>query len=79
MRPTLRAGRRPGTLRDYQETLALQQSFDVIHILGPSVEPQDVPAPLRHYAMMQAQITRADKPMFVYARGRAQVRGQSAT
>ena len=66
-------GRRPGTLRDYRETLALQQSFDVIHILGPSVEPQDVPAPLRHYALMQAQITRADKPMFVYARGRGQI------
>lgn len=66
-------GRRPGTLRDYLETLALQQSFDVIHILGPSVEPQDVAAPLRPYAMMQAQICRADKPMFVYARGRAQV------
>jgi trimethylamine---corrinoid protein Co-methyltransferase len=66
-------GRRPGTLRDYEETLALQQSFDVIHILGPSVEPQDVPGPLRHYAMMRAQICRADKPMFVYARGRGQI------
>lgn len=66
-------GRRPGTLRDYEETLALQQSFDVIHILGPSVEPQDVPSPLRHYAMMRAQICRADKPMFVYARGRGQI------
>jgi trimethylamine--corrinoid protein Co-methyltransferase len=69
----LQRGRRPGTLRDYEETLALQQSFDVIHILGPSVEPQDVAAHLRHYAMMQAQICRADKPMFVYARGRAQI------
>ena len=39
----LTRGRRPGTLRDYHEALALQQSFDVIHILGPSVEPQDVP------------------------------------
>lgn len=69
----LARGRRPGTLRDDLETLVLQQSFDVIHILGPSVEPQDVPAPLRHYTMTQAQITRAEKPMFVYARGRAQV------
>lgn len=66
-------GRRPGSLRDYTETLALQQAFDVIHILGPSAEPQDVPVNLRHYATMQAQITRADKPMFVYARGRGQV------
>ena len=69
----LTRGRRPGTLRDYEETLALQQSFDVIHILGPSVEPQDVAPALRHYATMRAQITRADKPMFVYARGRGQV------
>lgn len=66
-------GRRPGSLRDFEETLALQQSFDVIHILGPSAEPQDVPATTRHYAMMRAQLTRADKPVFVYARGRAQV------
>lgn len=69
----LERGRRPGSLESYLETLALQQSFDVIHMLGPSAEPQDVPTPLRHYAMMQAQITRADKPMFVYARGRAQI------
>jgi len=69
----LARGRRPGSLATYEETLALQQAFDVIHILGPSAEPQDVPAPLRHYAMMAAQITRADKPMFVYARGRGQI------
>ena len=66
-------GRRPGTLRDYEETLILQQSFDAIHKHGPSAEPQDVPAPLRHYAMMRGQLTLGDKPMFVYARGRAQV------
>lgn len=66
-------GRRPGSLDSFTETLKLHQSFDVIHTLGPSAEPQDVPANLRHYAMMQAQLTLADKPMFVYARGRAQV------
>lgn len=66
-------GRRPGSLRDFNETIALQQAFDVIHLLGPSAEPQDVPAPLRHYAMMRTQITQADKPMFVYARGHGQV------
>ena len=66
-------GRRPGSLRDYEETLRLQQAFDVIHMLGPSAEPQDVPAPLRHYALMRAQLRDCDKPMFVYARGRAQV------
>jgi len=66
-------GRRPGSLRDFTETLQLQQSFDVIHMFGPSAEPQDVAPALRHYAMMQAQLTQGDKPMFVYARGRAQV------
>lgn len=65
-------GRRPGSLRDYCETLKLQQSFDVIHLHGPSAEPQDVPVNLRHYAMMQGQLTLGDKPLFVYARGRAQ-------
>lgn len=66
-------GRRPGGLRDYEEALVLQQSFDAIHIHGPSAEPQDVPARLRHYAMMRGQMLLGDKPMFVYARGRAQV------
>jgi trimethylamine---corrinoid protein Co-methyltransferase len=67
----LERGRRPGCLRDYEETLKLCQSFDVIHLFGPSVEPQDVPVHLRHYAMMRAQMQLGDKPMFVYARGRA--------
>jgi trimethylamine--corrinoid protein Co-methyltransferase len=35
------------------ETLRLQQAFDVIHILGPSAEPQDIPAALRHLDMMR--------------------------
>jgi trimethylamine--corrinoid protein Co-methyltransferase len=34
-------GRRPGTLRDFREFLMLAQSFDVIHLLGPLIEPQD--------------------------------------
>jgi len=66
-------GRRPGSLADFLETTTLQQAFDVIHIHGPSAEPQDVPVHLRHYAMMQGQMTHGEKPMFVYARGRAQV------
>jgi len=66
-------GRRPGNLETYEEALKLHQSFDVIHKLGPSAEPQDIPIHLRHYAMMRAQLTLADKPMFVYARGQGQV------
>jgi len=69
----LRRGRRPGSLRDFQETIQLQQSTDVIHLLGPSAEPQDIPPNVRHYEMMRAQLKFADKPLFVYARGRGQV------
>ncbi len=66
-------GRRPGSLRDFEEAIKLCQSFDVIHMFGPSVEPQDVPVHLRHYEMTRAQIEFGDKPAFLYARGRAQV------
>ncbi|MDQ2067918.1 trimethylamine methyltransferase family protein [Xinfangfangia sp. CPCC 101601] len=66
-------GRRPGDLKSYLETLRLQQSFDVIHMHGPSVEPQDVAIHLRHYEMMRGQLENCDKPLFAYARGRQQV------
>lgn len=66
-------GRRPGSRESFVETLRLQQSFDVIHMHGPSAEPQDVPIHLRHYALMQEQLTNCSKPLFVYARGRGQV------
>ncbi len=69
----LERGRRPGSLADFEETLKLHQSFDVIHQLGPSAEPQDVPPNLRHYKTMRAQMTLTDKPMFLYARGQKQV------
>ena len=66
-------GRRPGSLRDFHELLMLAQTFDVIHLLGPLVEPQDVPPPLRHLEVTLAQLTLSDKIPFVYSRGRAQV------
>lgn len=66
-------GRRPGNRESFVETLRLQQSFDVIHMHGPSAEPQDVPIHLRHYALMQDQLTNCTKPLFVYSRGRGQV------
>ncbi len=69
----LERGRRPGSLQDFTETLQLQQAFDAIHMLGPSAEPQDVPANLRHYDMMRAQMAVSDKPLFAYSRGSAQV------
>ena len=66
-------GRRPGTLSDYRDTLKLAQSFDVIHLLAPMVEPQDVPVHLRHYDQIESQLALSDKPIWVYGRGRAQV------
>jgi trimethylamine--corrinoid protein Co-methyltransferase len=54
----LERGRRPGTLRDFREFVQLTQHFDVLHMLPPLVEPQDVPPHLRHYfAMTEAQLT----------------------
>lgn len=69
----LERGRRPGSLQDFEETIKLIQSFDVVHMFGPSAEPQDVPVNVRHYAMTRTQLIYGDKPMFVYARGRRQV------
>lgn len=66
-------GRRPGTLQDYEDFLRLTQSFDVLHSLCPSVEPQDVELELRHLQMTASQIRLSDKVAFVYSRGRAQV------
>jgi trimethylamine---corrinoid protein Co-methyltransferase len=66
-------GRRPGTMRDFRELLMLSQSFDVIHLLGPLIEPQDVPPAFRHLEATLAQLTLTDKIPFVYSRGRPQV------
>ena len=67
------SGRRPGSLKDYRTALKLHQSFDVIHTLAPSAEPQDIPVNMRHYEMIRAQIELSHKFPFVYGRGRAQV------
>ena len=66
-------GRRPASLEDYRELTRLTHHFDVIHMLSPVVEPQDVPVHLRHYEMTAAQLTLSDKVPFVYARGTPQV------
>lgn len=65
-------GRRPGTDKDFRELLKLTQHFDVLHMLPPLVEPQDVPIHLRHYAMTEAMLTLSDKFPFVFARGTPQ-------
>ena len=66
-------GKRPGTLEDFRNFIRLAQAFDVIHMTGPSVEPQDIPPDLRHLRMMRAQMLDSDKPTFIYSRGARQV------
>ena len=65
----LDGGRRPGTLALLDDFCALAQAFDVIHMIGPFVEPQDVPANLRHYAMTRSVLANTDKVPFVFFRG----------
>lgn len=67
-------GKRPGTSQDMQDFFKLSQCFDVIHMLSPSVEPQDIDLGLRHLHTTLSQLTLSDKPPFVFARGSGQVR-----
>ncbi len=62
-------GRRPGTLQSLGDFCRLAQSFDVIHIIGPFVEPQDIPTHLRHLEMTRTVLTLTDKVPFVFFRG----------
>ena len=48
----LERGRRPGTGRDLRELSRLTQHFDVLHMIPPLIEPQDVPLNLRRYFIM---------------------------
>ncbi len=66
-------GRRPAGLADFTAIAKISQHFDVMHTMTASVEPQDVPVELRHYAMTKVQVETSDKLPFVYARGTPQV------
>ena len=66
-------GRRPGNLADFENLVRIVQSFDVLHMIGPFIEAQDVENRFRHYAVNRAQLTLSDKLPFVYARGTPQV------
>jgi trimethylamine--corrinoid protein Co-methyltransferase len=66
-------GRRPGRMVDFENAIKLHQHFDVIHMLAPSTEAQDIPAETRHLATLRAQLEHSDKPLFTWARGRGQV------
>jgi trimethylamine--corrinoid protein Co-methyltransferase len=61
-------------MEDLCDFLKLCQSFDVIHLLGPCVEPQDVPVQYRHLEVTLAQLTLANKPPWVFCRGQQQIR-----
>jgi trimethylamine--corrinoid protein Co-methyltransferase len=65
-------GRRPGSGSDFLEYTKLNQHFEVLHMLSPSVEPQDVPTNTRHYFTTEAQMTLSNKFPFVFARGTPQ-------
>lgn len=66
----LQGGRRPGTQADFDNFCKVAQAFDVIHLFGPVVEPQDVPMNLRHLGMTRAVMTLTEKIPFVYFRGK---------
>ncbi|UWR22774.1 trimethylamine methyltransferase family protein [Sulfitobacter sp. S190] len=66
-------GRRPGTGADFCDLIRLTQHFDVLHMIPPVVEPQDVPIHLRHYFMLEAQARLTDKVPFIFSRGTPQV------
>ena len=69
----LERGRRPGTGRDFRELVKLTQHFDVLQMVPPLIEPQDVPMNLRHYFTMDSQLTLSDKLPFIFSRGTPQV------
>ncbi|MGY3437230.1 MULTISPECIES: trimethylamine methyltransferase family protein [unclassified Marinovum] len=66
-------GRRPGQGRDYREAVQLTHHFDALQMVSALLEPQDIAPALRHYFMIEAQLTLMDKSPFVYGRGTPQV------
>ena len=70
----LDGGKRPGSLADFRDLVRLTQHFDVMHVTGPCVEPQDVPVQFRHLQSSLAYLTLTDKAPYLYARGRGQVK-----
>ncbi|MEM7286281.1 MAG: trimethylamine methyltransferase family protein [Actinomycetota bacterium] len=67
-------GRRAGAMADQENFLRLMQTYDVLAVTSPAVEPDDIPINTRHLASGRATLTLTDKAPFVYARGRARCR-----
>jgi trimethylamine--corrinoid protein Co-methyltransferase len=69
----LQRGKCTGTIEHFRDFVRLSQAFDVIHVLGQMVEPQDVPMSERHLETSLAQLTLGDKAPYFYCRGDAQL------
>jgi trimethylamine---corrinoid protein Co-methyltransferase len=69
----LERGKRTGTIADFSDFVRLSQSFDVVHVLAQTTEPQDVAVNERHLDTALAQLTLADKAPNFYSRGDAQL------
>jgi trimethylamine--corrinoid protein Co-methyltransferase len=69
----LQRGKRAGSIEDYRDFVRLSQAFDVIHVLGQMVEPQDVGIAERHLHTSLAQLTLGDKAPYFYCRGEGQI------
>lgn len=60
-------GRRPGSMKDYEDFLRLAQVFNMVHVVGGyPVEPLDVPVPIRHLVGLQSMVTLTDKIPRIY-------------
>ena len=70
----LRNGRRAGTLADQENFLKLTQTYDVMAVTAPCIEPDDITLAIRHLRSGFATLTLTDKSPFLYARGRRRVR-----
>ncbi len=67
----LDAGRRPGTMHDYQNLLKLQQMCNVMHAATEQlVEPQDIEPSFRHLRRKLAGYTLTDKALTAALLGR---------
>ncbi len=62
-------GRRPGSRESFSDLVRLSQSYDVIHIIGPVVEPVDIHLSVRHLEVARTLALNSDKVPFVFARG----------
>jgi trimethylamine--corrinoid protein Co-methyltransferase len=69
----LRRGKCTGSIEHFRDFVRLAQAFDVIHVLGQMVEPQDVALPERHLETSLAQLTLGDKAPYFYCRGTPQL------